>query len=156
MTIEALREMCRRLPGVSEDVKWGGDLCFLVGGKMFVVVNLEPPHQVAFKCTPESFGELVERPGIVPAPYMARNMWVQEQELGETLDRFELEAFVRASYSLVIEKLPKSKRPGAPPGGAPKRAAGRAARRPWGGVKRSGTSRTARRRAASRAARRKR
>src|SRR5207237_8778038 len=112
MTIEALREMCRRLPGVSEDVKWGGDLCFLVGGKMFVVVNLEPPHQVAFKCTPESFGELVERPGIVPAPYMARNMWVQEQELGETLDRLELEAFVRASYSLVIEKLPKSKRPG--------------------------------------------
>src|SRR5437763_358439 len=35
---------------------------------MFTVVNLEPPHQVAFKCTPESFGELVERTGIIPAP----------------------------------------------------------------------------------------
>jgi len=156
MTIEALREMCRRLPGVSEDVKWGGDLCFLVGGKMFVVVNLEPPHQVAFKCTPESFGELVERPGIVPAPYMARNMWVQEQELGETLDRLELEAFVRASYSLVIEKLPKSKRPGAPPGGARNRASGGTTRRTRRRVKRADARRIVGRRAASRAARRKR
>ena len=54
---------------------------------MFTVVNLERPHSIAFKCTPETFGELVERPGIIPAPYMARNMWVQEQELGEVLDR---------------------------------------------------------------------
>src|SRR5439155_535640 len=81
--------------------------------KMFTVVNLEPPHQVAFKCTPESFGELVERTGIIPAPYMARNMWVQEQELGVTLDRGELEALVKTSYDLVVAKLPKERRPGA-------------------------------------------
>ena len=79
--------------------------------KMFVVVNLEPPHQVAFKCTPESFGELVERPGIIPAPYMARNMWVQEQELGGVLDRREFEKLVKKSYELVVSKLPKSHRP---------------------------------------------
>ena len=89
----------------------GADLCFSVRKKMFVVVNLEPPHQVSFKCTPATFGELVERPGIIPAPYMARNMWVQEQELGETLDRRELEALIRTSYDLVVSKLPKSKRP---------------------------------------------
>ena len=63
-------------------MKWGHDLCFCVAGKMFTVVSLERPHSIAFKCTPETFGELVERPGIIPAPYMARNMWVQEQELG--------------------------------------------------------------------------
>src|SRR5438046_1652294 len=85
---------------------------------MFVVANLEPPHRVSFKCTPETFGELVERPGIIPAPYMARNMWVQEQALGETLERPEFEALVRASYALVVEKLPRSRRPGvARPGG---------------------------------------
>ena len=111
MTIEGLRGICRSLPGVTEDVKWGSDLCFLVGGKMFVVVNLEPPHQVSFKCTPESFGELTERQGIIPAPYMARNMWVQEQELGETLGRAEFAALVKTSYELVVAKLPKSKRP---------------------------------------------
>ena len=77
---------------------------------MFTVVSLERPHSIAFKCTPETFGELIERPGIIPAPYMARNMWVQEQELGDVLDRRELETLIRTSYDLVVAKLPKSKR----------------------------------------------
>jgi len=132
MTIESLRTICRKLPEVTEDVKWGSDLCFSVRKKMFTVVNLEPPHQLAFKCTPESFGELVERTGIIPAPYMARNMWVQEQALGGTLDRGELEALVRRSYELVVEKLPKSRRPG------------RAAKRP---IRRAATRRVTKRRA---------
>ena len=111
MTLDTVRTICRALPGVTEDVKWGSDLCFLVAGKMFVVVNLEPPHSIAFKCTPDTFGELVERPGIIPAPYMARNMWVQEQELGESLERGELEPLIKTSYELVVAKLPKSRRP---------------------------------------------
>jgi predicted DNA-binding protein (MmcQ/YjbR family) len=113
MTIETVRLICRALPGVTEDVKWGHDLCFCVAGKMFTVVSLEAPHSIAFKCTPETFGELVERPGIIPAPYMARNMWVQEQELGETLGRRELEPLINTSYGLVVAKLPKSRRPSA-------------------------------------------
>ena len=113
MTLETVRTICGALPEVTEDVKWGADLCFCVCKKIFVVVNLEPPHQVAFKCTPESFAELIERPGIIPAPYMARNMWVMEQELGKSLDRKEFAALVRTSYDLVVSKLPKSKRPGA-------------------------------------------
>ena len=111
MTVDGLRAICRKLPGVTEDIKWGHDLCFCVAGKMFTVVSLERPHSVAFKCTSERFGELTERPGIVPAPYMAKNMWVQEQELGEALDRAELEVLVNASYELIVAKLPKSKRP---------------------------------------------
>ena len=112
MTIESMRAFCRKLPEVTEDIKWGHDLCFCVAGKMFSVVSLERPHSIAFKCTPETFGELIERPGIIPAPYMARNMWVQEQELGEVLDRREIEALVKESYELVVAKLPKSRQPG--------------------------------------------
>src|SRR5437870_9584928 len=111
MTIETVRTMCRALPGVTEDIKWGSDLCFSVAGKMFTVVNTEPPHSIAFKCTPETFGELVERPGIIPAPYMARNMRVQEQELGEVLDRRELESLNKTSYELVRSMLPNSRQP---------------------------------------------
>ena len=111
MSIEAVRQICRALPGVTEDVKWGNDLCFCVARKMFAVINLQPPHSIAFKCTPEQFGELVERPGIIPAPYMARNMWVQEQEFGEALERRELEQLVRTSYDLVVAKVPRSRRP---------------------------------------------
>ena len=110
MTIDVVRSLCGTLPNVTEDIKWGHDLCFCVWGKMFTVVSLERPHSIAFKCTPETFGELIERPGIIPAPYMARNMWVQEQELGDVLDRRELETLIRTSYDLVVAKLPKSKR----------------------------------------------
>ena len=107
MTIETLREICRRLPDVTEDVKWGQDLAFCIGKKMFAVVNLEPPHQLSFKCTPEAFGELVERNGLIPAPYLARAMWVQQEELGTALERRELEVLIKTSYELVRAKLPK-------------------------------------------------
>lgn len=114
MTIDGVRQICRRLPDVTEDIKWGADLVFSMKGKMFCVVCMEPPHTVAFKCTPEEFAELVERPGIIPAPYLARAMWIQEEQLGETLDRRELERLVRTSFELVRAKLPKSKRPAGP------------------------------------------
>ena len=116
MTLDTVRWICRALPEVTEDIKWGHDLCFCVSGRMFVVVNLEAPHSIAFKCTPDTFSELVERPGIIPAPYMARNLWVQEQELGEVLGRRELEPLIRTSYELVVARLPKGKRPGAKTG----------------------------------------
>ena len=113
MTIEGVRQICRALPAVTEDVKWGSDLCFCVAGKMFAAMDLNPPHSLGFKCTPEEFAELVERPGIVPAPYMARNMWVLEERLGEALERRELERLLKTSYELVVARLPKSRRPGA-------------------------------------------
>ncbi len=111
MTLDGLRAMCQALPGATEDVKWGHDLCFCVGGKMFAAVNLEPPHQLGFKCTTETFAELIERAGIIPAPYMARRMWVQETELGETIERRELETLIKTAYELVVAKLPKARRP---------------------------------------------
>jgi predicted DNA-binding protein (MmcQ/YjbR family) len=109
--IEVIRRMCRALPGSTEDVKWGADLVFSVGGKMFAVVCLDPPHTVAFKCAPEAFAELVERDGIIPAPYLARAMWVQERA-ADVLERRELQELIKASYELVVAGLPKSKRPG--------------------------------------------
>jgi predicted DNA-binding protein (MmcQ/YjbR family) len=114
MTIETVRQICRALPSVTEDIKWGADLAFSVGGKMFCAVNTEPPHQMSFKCSPDTFAELVEREGMIPAPYLARAMWVQQTKLGDTLERRELEQLLRASYDLVLAKLPKSRRPGQP------------------------------------------
>jgi predicted DNA-binding protein (MmcQ/YjbR family) len=113
VTIELVRGICLALPQATEDVKWGNDLCFCVEKKMFAAMDLEPPYSLAFKCTPEEFAELIERPGIIPAPYMARNMWVQEQELGTVLDRGELERLLTTAYELVVARLPKSRRPGA-------------------------------------------
>jgi predicted DNA-binding protein (MmcQ/YjbR family) len=134
MTIDAVRTICRALPGVTEDIKWGSDLVFSVGGKMFTVVNTEPPNEVKFKCTPEMFAELIERDGIIPAQYMARAMWVQERSVGEALERRELEALIKTSYELVVAKLPKSKRPTA---AAQSPSRKRPSKRSRGGARRS-------------------
>jgi predicted DNA-binding protein (MmcQ/YjbR family) len=137
MTLDGLREICGALPGTAEDVKWGQDLCFCVGGKMFAAVNLEPPHQLGFKCTPEDFAELTEREGIVPAPYLARAMWVQERELGAALERRELAQLLQSAYDLVVAKLPKSRRPGAALGKGARTPLRRKKRRAGGAKKRS-------------------
>ena len=132
MTLETIRAICRTFPGVTEDVKWGNDLCFCVGGKMFAAMDLNPPHGIGFKCTPEDFGELTERPGVRPAPYLARAMWVQEEVLGSALSRRDFERVLRSAYDLVVAKLPKSRRPGAVTQAkkkAPRRRSGKPSRR---------------------------
>lgn len=111
MTVDAVRRICRSLPGVAEDVKWGNDLVFSVGGKMFAVIDLDPPHGLSFKCAPDVFAELGEREGIIPAPYLARAMWVREQELGAALGRREVTDLIGQSYALVVDTLPRARRP---------------------------------------------
>ena len=86
-----------------------------VGDKMFCVVCLEPPHQIAFKCTPETFAELVEQPGLIPAPYMARAMWVQEPDLGSALGRRDRERLIQTAYEIIKAKLPKRRAAGKTP-----------------------------------------
>jgi predicted DNA-binding protein (MmcQ/YjbR family) len=63
---------------------------------------------MSFKCTPEEFAELVEREGIVPAPYMARNNWVMVENL-DALPTAELKRRIKDSYQ-VAAKLPKKVR----------------------------------------------
>jgi predicted DNA-binding protein (MmcQ/YjbR family) len=77
---------------------------------MFAVAALEPSHVwVSFKCTPEDFAELTERPGIVPAPYLARAHWVG-LEGPDALPRTELRRYLRSAYEVVVAKLPKRTR----------------------------------------------
>ncbi|HXZ78949.1 MAG TPA: MmcQ/YjbR family DNA-binding protein [Terriglobales bacterium] len=96
------------LPGATQTLQWGDDLVFKIGGKMFVVLPLEPsaPTKLSFKCSPDKFYELTERPDIIPAPYLARAQWVALERL-EALSRAELEELLRESYELVCAKLPK-------------------------------------------------
>ena len=111
MDIESTHTFCLSFPHVTEEVLWGNDLVFKIGGKMFAVIGLEPAsdHCMSFKCTPEKFAELTERNGIVPAPYVARYHWVALESFA-ALSEKELKALLRNSYDLVIEKLPKKKK----------------------------------------------
>jgi len=112
MPIDWVRKHCLSFPGATENIQWGSDLVFKVSGKMFVVMNLEPSdHILSFKCSDDDFAELTERPGIIPAPYLARAKWVTIQDAA-ALPTGELKRKLRESYDLVAAKLPKSKRPG--------------------------------------------
>lgn len=107
MQLEAFRKHCLSFPGVTESVQWGSDLVFKVGGKMFAVSATEPARVCrAFKCSAEDFADLSERPGIIPAPYLARAQWVA-LERENALPAGELKLLLRQAYDLVVAKLPK-------------------------------------------------
>ena len=110
MNVDWLRELCLSFPGVTEQIQWGYDLLFKVGGKMFAVTPLEPaPVCLSFKASPENFAELTERPNIIPAPYLARAQWVALQTR-DALPAGELARLLRDSYDMVFAKLPKKTR----------------------------------------------
>jgi len=60
--VNPLIAFCRDLPSATEDIKWGKDLVFSVGEKMFAVFDTEDDTKVCFKATPAMFStELYRR-----------------------------------------------------------------------------------------------
>ena len=108
MDEKSLRRLTARWPGVAAEIKWENDLIFMVAGKMFcgLCVSGEQRGKLAFKVEAERFLEFTDRPGIVPAPYMARAHWISLDDPA-VLPRAELEALIRRAYELVREKLTK-------------------------------------------------
>jgi len=108
MDIGSIRVICTKLPDVTEGIKWGADLCFMISKKIFCAASLEGPLNASFKVTDEQFGEMSTRPGIIPAPYVARYKWVMVQK-PSALTKKEWEFYIRQSYALVRAGLPKKK-----------------------------------------------
>ena len=102
----SLESVCMALPGVTEDIKWGNDLCFSVGNKMFFVMSLNAyPVTASCKVPSDRFGEYLEMDGIKPAPYLARYHWIFMPDI-TSRDLTEWKTMIRQSYTLVKEKLP--------------------------------------------------
>ncbi|HLG03360.1 MAG TPA: MmcQ/YjbR family DNA-binding protein [Bacteroidia bacterium] len=99
-----MRKFCLSLPHVKEDIKWGHDLCFLIGEKMFCVAGIEGPFMVTLKVPDESFAELIEKKGIEPAPYLARYKWVRVDP-SSGWKKKDWEFYIRQSYELIKSKL---------------------------------------------------
>jgi predicted DNA-binding protein (MmcQ/YjbR family) len=108
MNVDQLRKICLGFSGATEQIQWEDNLLFKVGGKMFAIIPLEPARLwLTLKADPEEFAELTERPGVVPAPYLARAKWVSI-ETAETLPLAEVSALLRKSYEMVLAKLPRA------------------------------------------------
>jgi predicted DNA-binding protein (MmcQ/YjbR family) len=109
MNTDTIREFCLAFPQASENLQWGDDLCFKVGGKIFAMLGLDNPR-LCFKCVPETFAELIEREDIHPAPYVGRYKWVMLDRL-DAVRWDELRELIRQSYEMVAAKAP-GKKPG--------------------------------------------
>jgi predicted DNA-binding protein (MmcQ/YjbR family) len=106
-TIDAIRRFCTSFPATTENLQWGDELCFKIGGKIFVTLGLDNPR-LCLKCTPEMFAELIEREDIHPAPYVGRYRWVMLDRL-DAVSWNELRDLIQLSYKMVAAKAPKKK-----------------------------------------------
>jgi predicted DNA-binding protein (MmcQ/YjbR family) len=108
MTIDEIRAYCLSFPHATEKLQWVDNLCFKIAGKIFAMLGLDNPR-LCFKCTPETFAELIEREDIHAAPYVGRYKWVMLDRLDALNDK-ELEDSIRQSYEMVAAKAPKKSR----------------------------------------------
>jgi predicted DNA-binding protein (MmcQ/YjbR family) len=115
MDAESLRAWLLTLPDVAETMQWGETLVYwipdkAIGGKMFAVISLGSPDTVmSFAAGPERFGELVERNGVFPAPYLARAYWVALEEW-TAIPAAELKELLVLAREIICAKLPKRTR----------------------------------------------
>ncbi|MCX7651143.1 MAG: MmcQ/YjbR family DNA-binding protein [Flavobacteriales bacterium] len=106
---EALRTFALGLPHVTEDLKWGQNLCFLVHNKIFLILSLDDiPPKVTFKSTPEEAQTLLERPGVRPAPYLGRYYWLSAS-CETVFSEKTWKELIQKSYELIARKKSRAK-----------------------------------------------
>jgi predicted DNA-binding protein (MmcQ/YjbR family) len=107
MNLTKAKAYCRKLPGATEDIKWETNLVFSIGEKMFAVTGADGSERgISFKVDDDRFLELTDRPGIIPAPYLARAKWVYIED-PKAISDAEVAGLLQRSYELVFAKLTK-------------------------------------------------
>jgi predicted DNA-binding protein (MmcQ/YjbR family) len=107
MNVDEIRKFCLTFPGATETLQWGDALCFKISGKMFAVLGLDD-IRLSFKCDPETFADLIERPNIRPAPYVGRYKWVRLDRL-DAVPWSELRDLLRQSHAVVSAKITRKR-----------------------------------------------
>ena len=120
MDAESIRAFVLSLPHVVEtatDTKqWGDKIVFRIGdqamgGKMFAQIDFEKDGRaiLSFAAGPDRFHELIERDGVIPAPYRARLYWVALLHW-DAPSSSELKDLLSTARELTLAKLPKQTR----------------------------------------------
>ncbi len=113
MHIEQIRTYCLAKPGVTESFPFNeSTLVFKVMDKMFALASLDNiPLSINLKCDPEKALYLRARyPEVAPGYHMNKKHWntiTIEDHLRSDL----IKEWIDHSYDLVVDNLPKSKKP---------------------------------------------
>ena len=111
MSPEAVARYLLQLPGVREDRKWGNCRVFSIASNKMIAILDFIGDGLAFKVDQDLFLGFTDRPGIRPAPYLARAHWIS-MAAPDLLTDEELQSLLRRSHQLVVGRLPKLKRIG--------------------------------------------
>ncbi|MGY1770721.1 MmcQ/YjbR family DNA-binding protein [Blastococcus sp. SYSU D00813] len=101
------------LPAVTHEHPFGPEWdVFKVAGKVFLLATEVPGEPVVtLKCEPQHSRALQQRYAeIVPGYHMDKRHWLTVRA-GEAVTRELVDDLVRNSYELVVEGLPRSRRP---------------------------------------------
>jgi predicted DNA-binding protein (MmcQ/YjbR family) len=106
MNIEEFRNYCLSLPGVTEDMPFGGDtLVFRVGGKIFALTGADDFEFANLKCDPQRALDLREQyDGIRPGYHMNKRHWNSVYPEKDVSDRLFNE-LIEHSYRLIFNSL---------------------------------------------------
>lgn len=107
MDIEEIRAYCLTKNGVEEGFPFGDTTLVLkVGGKIFVLINLDSDPSMNLKCEPGRAIELREvYPAIIPGYHMNKKHWNTVVLDGSLSKRLIME-MIDHSYDLVYQSLP--------------------------------------------------
>lgn len=106
MNIESFRTYCLSKPGVTEEFPFDEvTLVFKVGGKIFVLTNVNGFTSANLKCDPERAVELRDQyDGILPGYHMNKKHWNTVLLDNSVPEKLFLE-LVDHSYDLVFKSL---------------------------------------------------
>ncbi|MDB5012634.1 MAG: hypothetical protein JWQ25_836, partial [Daejeonella sp.] len=109
----SLREYCLVKPGVVEALPFGNEtLVFKVGDKIFLLTSLSGSGSFNVKCDPERAVSLREEfREVQPGYHMNKKHWNTVSMKGK-LTIHQLKEMIDHSYDLIVQSLPKSKKPG--------------------------------------------
>lgn len=117
MDIEAFREYCLSMEGVTEKMPFGkfarrydSILVFYVMGHMFCFVDIDNFSFVDIKSTPEGVEDIMMRHSSVSKPLnQSMKHWIQLEFDGDIPEN-EILDLVRRAYEIVKEKYSKARR----------------------------------------------
>ncbi|MDP1777547.1 MAG: MmcQ/YjbR family DNA-binding protein [Brevundimonas sp.] len=108
MDREGVGRVCLALPSVTLDHPFGeGHDAYRVGGKIFAMVGER--GGISFKVSEIAYEVLTESGHARPAPYMARNKWVNLPQIGDWADD-ELAEHLAIAHGIVAARLTKKAR----------------------------------------------